>query len=128
MFDLPYATHRYFYEAITTTQHAALIIKRRFINFVEMIRNSNKVAPKLLLRHVENDVRSVTGSNIRQLLLENSKTNLSDIEFKGSVLNPVPEGDVWRIGLAFDSIDILNNVKFVPDFDKANVKHEANFK
>ena len=91
-----------------------------------MIRNSNKVAPKLLLRHVENDVRSVTGSNIRQLLLENSKTNLSDIEFKGSVLNPVPEGDVWRIGLAFDSIDILNNVKFVPDFDKANVKQMLN--
>ena len=29
LFDLPYATHKYFYEAITT-QHAALIIKKRF--------------------------------------------------------------------------------------------------
>ena len=58
LFDLPYATHKYFYEAITTTQHAALIIKKRFVNFVEMIRKSNKVAPKMLLQHVEN-VRSV---------------------------------------------------------------------
>ena len=84
------------------------------------------VAPKMLLQHVENDVRSVTGSNIRQLLLENNKTALSDIEFKGSIQNPVPEGDLWRIGLAFDSIDILNNVKFVPDFDKANVTQMLN--
>ena len=112
MFDLPYATHRYFYEAITTTQHAALIIKKRFVNFVEMIKQSNKVAPKMLLQHVENDVRSVTGSNIRRLLLENNKTALWDIEFKGSIQNPVPEGDVWRIGVAFESIDNLNNVKF----------------
>ena len=92
LFDLPYATHKYFYEAITT-QHAALIIKKRFVNFVEMIRKSNKVAP-MLLQHVENDVRSVTGSNIRQLLLENNKRNLSDIKFKGQVLlHPVPAGD-----------------------------------
>ena len=94
LFDLPYATHKYFYEAITTTQHAALIIKKRFVNFVEMIRKSYKVSPKMLLQHVENDVRSVTGSNIRQLLLENNKRNLSDIKFKGQVLlHPVPAGD-----------------------------------
>ena len=126
LFDLPYATHKYFYEAITSTQHAALIIKKRFVNFVDMIRKSNKVAPKKLLQYVEHDVRSVTGSNIRQLLLENNKRNLSDIEFKGRVLHPVPAGDEWRIGFAFDSIDILNNIKFVPDFDKANVKQMLN--
>ena len=42
------------------------------------------------------------------------------------MLHPVPAGDEWRIGFAFDSIDILNNIKFVPDFDKANVKQMLN--
>ena len=47
-FDLPYATHRYYYEAITKTQHPLLIIRRRFLNFIEMIRKSKKETPKKL--------------------------------------------------------------------------------
>ena len=42
------------------------------------------------------------------------------------MLHPKPAGDEWRIGFTFDSIDILNNVKFVPDFDMANVKQMLN--
>ena len=91
-----------------------------------MINKSQKEAPKLLLQHVKDDVRSVTGSNIRQILLENKKTELSDITFKGEVLHQVPEGEQWRIGFALDSIDILNDVRFAHDIDKQTVKHMLN--
>ena len=56
MFDLPYETHRYFYEVVTATKHPTIIVKRRFVNFLSMINQSNKVAPKLLLQHVQCDV------------------------------------------------------------------------
>ena len=79
MFDLPFVTHQYFYEAITASQHAALLIRKRFVNFIKMINRSHICAPKKLHQHVKNDVRSVTGLKIRQLLLENNKMHWSDI-------------------------------------------------
>ena len=96
------------------------------MNFIKMINKSEKEAPKLLLQHVKDDVRSVTGSNIRQILLENEKTDLADITFNGEVLHQVPEGEKWRIGFALDSIDILNDVRFALDIDKQTVKHMLN--
>ena len=74
---------------------------RLYNSWIQILRDLFfKVAPKKLLQYVEHDVRYDTGSNIRQLLLENNKRNLSDIEFKGQVLHPVPASDEWRIDFA----------------------------
>ena len=121
MFDLPYDTHRYFYEAVTATKHPSIIIRTRFVNFLKMINQSNKVAPKLLLQHVQSDVRSVTGSNLRSLFLEYDTMDLSDVEpqLKSCTLIPVPEVEKWRIGVLLDAIDNLNDICSIEDFDKA---------
>ena len=121
MFDLPYDTHRYFYEAVTATKHPSIIIRTRFVNFLKMINQSNKVAPKLLLQHVQSDVRSVTGSNLRSLFLEYDTMDLSDVEpqLKSCTLIPVPEVEKWRIGVLLDAIDNLNDICSIENFDKA---------
>ena len=121
MFDLPYDTHRYFYEAVTATKHPSIIIRTRFVNFLKMINQSNKVAPKLLLQHVQCDVRSVTGSNLRSLFLEYDTMDLSDVEpqLKSCTLIPVPEVEKWRIGVLLDAIDNLNDICSIENFDKA---------
>ena len=129
VFDLPYETHRYFFEAVTAMQHPSLIIKRRFVNFLKMINQSNKVAPKVLFQHVKNDVRSVTGSNIRCLLLEFDEGNLNDVEpkLKSHILHPVPELEDWRIGLLFDAINNVEDSCFIEDFDKTMTKDIINY-
>ena len=99
------------------------------MNFMKMIDQSNKVAPKLLFQHVKNDVRSVTGSNIRCLLLEFDEGDLYDVEpkLKSHILHPVPELEDWRIGLLFDAINNLEDSCFIEDFDRTMTKDIINY-
>ena len=116
MFGLPYATHRYFYEAVSKSQHASLIIKRRYVSFIKMIQNSKKTAPKYLLDKIKDDVRSVTGSNIRRILLEFNGDNILDVDInKTFVYQPVPENEKWRINMLNDLINLKNGI-FEIDF------------
>ena len=34
------------------------------------------------------------------------------------VLNPVPEIEAWRIGVMFDTINTLNDICFIDEFDE----------
>ena len=85
------------------------------MNSIDMIEQSNKEAPKLLLQHILYDARSVTGSNFRHLMLEFNVRKLSELNLKGYTQHPTPENEEWRIGVAIDAINALNNVSFIND-------------
>ena len=118
MFNLPYETHRYFYEALTDTQHAVLQIKRRFLNFIRMIQQSKKEAPKILLEIIQYDVRSTTGANLRNLMLEQEALIIEDLKIdKRQRMFPVPDDDQWRVGVASEVIDALNGLAVIDEFN-----------
>ena len=122
-FDLPYATHRYYYEAITKTQHPVLIIQRRFLNFIEMIRKSKKDAPKMLLEHIQSDVTSVTGSNLRNIMLDLDEVTIASIDIKKTDVHvPVPEADTWKVKMVSEIIDTLNNELEIDNLEKQNLE------
>jgi hypothetical protein len=50
MFDLPYATHRHLIKTITEAKHLRTILVSRFPGFIEQIRKSDKIMPRLLPR------------------------------------------------------------------------------
>ena len=68
IFDLPWATHRWVLEEITGKSLKMMLLKR-FLKFVNTIAKSSKPCLKFLLARVSLDVRSVTGSNMRSVLL-----------------------------------------------------------
>ena len=118
MFNLPYETHRYFYEALTDTQHAVLQIKRRFLNFIRMIQQSKKEAPKILLEIIQYDVRSTTGANLRNLMLEQEALIIEDLKIdKRQRMFPVPDDDQWRVGVTSEVIDALNGLAVIDEFN-----------
>ena len=99
LFDLPYATHRYFYEEVTGSQHPALIIRKRFLGFLKMIEQSKKKAALKLLQIIRNDVRTITGSNIRKILLEFNEQCLENVKIDQKLkMFPVPTAEQWRVG------------------------------
>ena len=77
MFDLPVETHRYIIEPLSQTRHLKTVIIERFLSFIEQIETSMKNVPKQLLSFIQKDVRSTTGSNLRNIL---HLTKLTDIE------------------------------------------------
>ena len=84
---------------------------RRFLNFVNMIRKSKKVALKSLLKVVESDTKSVTGDNLRCILLKSKATHVykwtpKDANFK---YREVPDGEQFRVDFIKEIIEVKNS-------------------
>ena len=103
MFDLPRETHCYLVEPISDNARVQTIMARRFLNILSMIRTSKKVTLRNLLKVIESDVRSVTGHNLRTIMLKSSSPvnhvqNLKpdDVTYK---YREVPVGEQFRVDL-----------------------------
>ena len=96
LFKLPQNTHRYLIEPVSQTTHLRVILGRRFLQFIENIQKTTKPLLKILLRECKDDTRTVTGSNLRYLMLESgiSKTPTARQEVK---YHKIEEDKKWRI-------------------------------
>ena len=75
---LPFETHRYFVEPLSGGLHIKKILIKRFLSFIESIKKSKKIIPKMLLETIQHDVRCTTGSNLRKIMLLVGKTNICE--------------------------------------------------
>ena len=78
MFDLPWATHRFFIEPLTGNQHVSRILVRRYMAFIDKIKKSSKSSRKQLLEVVKDDVRLTTGHNLRTSMMLTNKNTIGN--------------------------------------------------
>ena len=119
MFDLPRETHCYLIEAVSDQHHVKPILARRFLNFVNAIRTSTKHALRSLLKVVEYDTMSVTGRNLRSILLQTEaqdvrKLKACDYKIK---YRKIPRNEEFRVGFIKELIDVKNNQLDVHGFN-----------
>ena len=120
VFDLPYATHRHLIEPISEKRHLRTILASRFMGFIEQIRKSPKLIPKMLLHHIGNDVRSTTGRNLRNILLQTDKTSVDQLvktDISGLQYHPTLPSDKWKEGLVKEILDLRSNKLEINGFD-----------
>ena len=104
MFGLPRSAHRFFIEPLTGTAHLKKVLIRRFLSFVDSIKNSKKIALKNLFKVVKNDCRSVTGRNlnmIRNLVGKDSVENLVPMDSDSIKYCEIKAEDRWRLSAWF---------------------------
>lgn len=76
------------------------------------------MVPKLLLTVIQNNVRSTTGSNLRNILLQTAKTSIDKIvvnDANSIEYHKLAETDLWKVLL----IRELTDVKF----DEARIEN-----
>ena len=61
--------HRYFIEALSETRNIKLALIKRFIRFTQNITNSTKTPMKTLYNCIRKDCNSITGNNLRRIML-----------------------------------------------------------
>ena len=130
MFNLPMRTHKYFIEPITKTIHLKFIMMKRFLSFLEKIRRGKKHKLSHILHSIENDCRSITGSNLRKILLLTERNKIEDIQTSEAltqIYEPVPESEQWRLGLLMELIDIRDGQQQLDGFDQQQVEEMINF-
>ena len=119
MFDLPLATHCYLVEPVSDQNHASTLMARRFLNFVQTIRKSKKTSLRNLLKVIDSDTRSVTGHNLRTLLLRSKAENIRDLKphHVTAKYRNIPEGEEYRVNFVQEIIEVKNNKLEVNGFD-----------
>lgn len=96
--NLPYPTHRNLLPAICDIRPLKMILSRRLLTFIDKLKKSNKPVLSRTLRLVEKDARTVTGRNLRSILLLTDVSTISELQ--PSDLNRVSyygEPEPWRV-------------------------------
>ena len=76
-YDLPYPTHRNLLPVISNVKPLRITLAKRLLTFIDKIMKSEKSVLKNILTQVQSDARTVTGQNLRSILLI---TNISSID------------------------------------------------
>ena len=109
MADLPIATHRYLLEPLFEQQHMSTTLVRNFLKFVASLKKSNKPVLRQLFAIAKSDVRTTTGSNLRNILLQTNLLNVDELQpdTVGQIrYKEILEIDKWRISLIREIIDM----------------------
>ena len=102
MLDLPRGTHRRMIEPLSRVQHIKFALVKRFLSFIEQIRTSTKNSSKFLLESILLDTNSVTGSNLRNILLMTDKTSIHQLVPNDATImkyHQMNEPELWKISI-----------------------------
>ena len=111
IWDLPYNTHRYFYEHLTQTRHLQVLLLKRFLRFLVSIAASQSSVCKMILYSCYRNVRSNTGANVRNIEL--AVKDKIVIEHLGKSVHKVveklhfeeiPKEETWRIAVMKETV------------------------
>ena len=119
MMDLPRETHRNLIEPLSGILHLKTILIKRFLAFMMQIKKSNKKAAKFLLESIQFDTNSVTGSNLRNILLLTDKADIQDLlpaDLSNLKYHPIQNEDKWKVSFLQEILEIKNVNLGVNDF------------
>ena len=126
MYNLPLQTHRYFIEPISDVKHLKFVLIERFLGFIDQINKSRKAIPKHVLNYVKHDVKSVTGSNLRNILLLTDKDTVEEInsiDIKKLKYHQVAEENNWKIELLREIIETKHNQLSINEFSNEELNN-----
>ena len=70
---------------------------------------------------IQNDVKSTTGRNLRNILLGSSKSKISQLDKSDASCfpyHPIAEENVWRVAYLWELVDVKNDILVVENFSQ----------
>ena len=124
MLDLPRETHRRLIEPLSGVVHAKFLMMKRFLTFIQQIQNSKKQASIFLLQSISHDARSITGSNLRNILLLTKKSSIPELvpdDIAEMKYHEIPDNENWKISIIKELIEVKNRTLEVETFRMAEI-------
>ena len=98
MLGLPLATHRNLIEPVSGRRHLRRALLKRFLMMVERLRMTKKPVIQVLLCVTERNYLSITGSNLRGIMIESGRSSIDDLNpwiVEEIEYCPLPVEDRW---------------------------------
>ena len=102
IYNLPLPTHKYLLNDLVGVDHLMKLLIRRFVKFTDVISSSQNPHIQLLHSVQYRDWRSTYGRNYMNILREAKVNEISQVDFDNIKINPVPNGEEWRLPLLKD--------------------------
>ena len=126
MYNLPRNSHKYLVEPVSECEHIKKTFIKRYLNFIGQIKKSRKVALKNMFNTIKYDCLSVTGSNLRNIMLLVGKTNIEDLCPEDHSLvkyNEIPEEQPWRVSVIKEVVDVNWGESAVDGFSRQELNY-----
>ena len=126
MFGLPWATHRCLIQPIIGEPHISKVLISRFLSFISKVEHSKKSPLHTLLSIAKHDVRSITGSNLRKIMLLSGKTSISDLKNVSVPYHDLPDDEAWKVEVIKELISSRHGDIQLPGWDKEEIEYIMN--
>ena len=118
VYDLPWPTHRSLMVPISEYTHMKTLLMMRMISFVNKLHESKKPVLRQLIDLTRRNTRTVTGRNLRGILLLTPKSRVEDLtveDAKNIQYHPLTEDDRWRVPVIKDILMIRSGELKMPE-------------
>ena len=82
IFNIPLNTHKFLIEPITGSQHLKFKLLKKFLKFIYNVKSHSKNIVRNLYSVICNDTNSITGSNLRNLMILVNSSSVNNISCK----------------------------------------------
>ena len=86
---------------------------------MEKISRSEKKAIKMLMETAKNDVSSVTGQNLRNIMLLVGRTSVDELDKKDAEnvkYYPIDKADIWKVDAIKEMVEVKSERLEIEDF------------
>ena len=127
MLSIPRDAHRYFIEPLSGRPHIIKSLRRRFISFLQRIQQSKKTVLRNILMEIQNDCRSTTGKNLRNLQLITGEVDLTKMNVDQNPYRDIPNEELWRMDLVKEILAIQSGELHIEDSEYTNLDDIKDF-
>ena len=119
VYGLPRTTHRYLVESISQRQHIIRSLWKTFLKFSRSIKCSRKPVLRNLFHQIRYECRSVTGQNLRSIMLKTNHHvyNKSDLQFDWKMPHyKMSAEETWQVLVIEELLDTKNGKRSMRNF------------
>ena len=109
MFDLPQETHCWIVEELSGGKHFLQMIYSRFIKYLTVIKNNKRNFLRTMYSIVANDVKTLTGANIRSILLDTNLDPRCTARHQFTNWRVYQPADTWSVPLLVSLLELRND-------------------
>ena len=109
-------------QPITGEQHVSKVLISRFLSFISKVELSKKSSLHTLLKIAKNYVRSVTGSNLRKIMLLSGKTSISDLRNISVSYHELLNEEAWKVDVIKELISTRHGDLELPGWEKEEIE------
>ena len=124
VFGLPRTTHRYLVEPISKEVHIMKLLWKRFLKFSRGINFSKKPTVRKVFDKVRKECRSVTGRNLRSIMLKTKHKVYTHFDqkfdWKGRYY-AMPKDESWRTPIIEELLDAKKGKREITNFDMGDI-------